>query len=118
MAMAIRPRAVLAAVAALSLFAPLACRSRIDVAAVRAALAADSRETFDLVVALQGLTRDGQADWNSADALCRGWLKWPRCDRPALEQMRRRSRLAGDRSKDPVSRAAVGGARGDAVCGS
>jgi len=107
MAMAIRPRAVLAAVAALSLFAPLACRSRIDVAAVRAALAADSRETFDLVVALQGLNRDGQADWNSADALCRGWLKWPRCDRPALEQMRRRSRLAGDVRKDPVSAAAL-----------
>src|SRR5262245_66479838 len=107
MGMAIRPRAVLAAAAALLLIAPIACRSRVDVAAVRGALAADSREAFDLVVALRGLGRDGHADWKIAEALCRGWLRWPRCDRPALEQMRSRSRLHGDVRKDPVSASAL-----------
>src|SRR6185503_40523 len=94
MGMAIRSRARVVAFAAAVLLAPVACRSRIDVGAVRTALAADSRDAFDLVVSLQGLDNDGRADWARAEATCRG-LKWPRCDRPALEEMQRRSRLAG-----------------------
>ena len=46
---------------------------------------------FDLVVALRGLESAGNTDWGRAEALCRG-LRWPRCDRPALEEMKRRSR--------------------------
>jgi len=106
MGMAIRSRALVAGFAVAVLFAPVACRSRIDVGAVRTALAADSRDAFDLVVSLQGLDNDGRADWARAEATCRG-LKWPRCDRPALEEMQRRSRLAGDARKDPVSAAAL-----------
>jgi hypothetical protein len=74
---------------------------------VRGALAADSRDAFDLVVALQGLD-GGDADWSKAEQICRA-LRWPRCDRPALEEMQRRSRLSGHVSvrKDPVSAAAL-----------
>ena len=75
-------------------FAPVACRSRVrvDASAVRSALAADSRGAFDLLVALQGLDGDGAPDWGRAESICRG-LKWPRCDRPALEEMQRRGEL-------------------------
>jgi hypothetical protein len=75
-------------------FAPVACRSRGAVGGVRASLAPDSRGAFDLLVALHGLDGDGTAEWGKAEAICRG-LKWPRCDRPALEEMQRRSRLTG-----------------------
>jgi hypothetical protein len=81
------------------------CGRRIDVGAVRAALAPDSRGAFDLVVALQGLDRGGAADWGRAEQLCRG-LRWPRCDRSALEEMQRRGRLPGAARKDPVGAAA------------
>ena len=104
MGMATRSRALVAAVLA-AVVAPGACRSRIDVAAVRGALAQDSRDAFDLVVALQGLDGSDRADWGRAEASCRG-LKWPRCDRPALEEMQRQSRLPGSARKDPVGAAA------------
>jgi hypothetical protein len=100
--MAMRSRAGALVVAGLS----SGCGRRIDVAAVRTALAADSRGPFDLVVALQGLDRDGQTDWGRAGELCRG-LGWPRCDRPALEEMRRRSRLPRAARKDAVVPAAL-----------
>jgi hypothetical protein len=87
-------------------FVPAACRSRPDVGTIRGALAADSRAAFDLVVALHGLGGDGVPDWGRAAGICSG-LKWPRCDRPALEEMQRRSKLAdGALRKDPVSAAA------------
>ena len=73
--------------AILLVFAPGGCRSgaRVDVAAVRGALADDSRGAFDLIVALQGLDSAGAPDWARAQSIC-GALKWPRCDRliPAL----------------------------------
>lgn len=75
-------------------FAPVACRPRVDVGGVRGALAPDSRGAFDLVVALHGLDGDGVADWGKAERICRD-LRWPRCERPALEEMRQRSRLTG-----------------------
>jgi hypothetical protein len=83
-----------------------ACKRRIDVDAVRAALAPDSRVPFDLVVALQGLDRTGEPDWGRADQICRG-LRWPRCDRPALEEMQRRSQLPRAARKDAVAAAAL-----------
>lgn len=102
MGMAIRrPAAAIIGTLALAAIAS-ACSRRIDVVAVRNALAPDSRDAFDLVVALQGLDGSDRPDWARAEALCRG-LKWPRCDRPALEEMQRRSRLPGDVRKDPVA---------------
>jgi hypothetical protein len=70
--------------------------SRDDVASVRAALQPDEWAVFDLVVALRGLEGGAHTDWGRAEALCRG-LRWPRCDRPALEEMKRRSRPDADR---------------------
>lgn len=64
---------------------------RGDVDAVRAAWTGQERDVLDLVVAARGLTRNGESDWVLAEQLCRG-LKWPRCDRPALEELKRRSR--------------------------
>jgi hypothetical protein len=88
-------------------FAPGACRSRVDVGEIRGALGADSRGPFDLVVALQGLGGDGVPDWGRAESICRG-LKWPRCDRAALAEMQRRGRLSGAAlRKDPVTAAAL-----------
>jgi hypothetical protein len=88
-------------------FAPGACRSRVDVGAVRGGLAADSRGAFDLLVALQSLDGDGAPDWGRAESICRG-LKWPRCDHPALEEMQRRGRPAGATlRKDPVTASAL-----------
>ena len=81
------------------------CGRRMNVGAVRGALAADSREPFDLVVALQQLDGGKETDWAQAEQLCRG-LRWPRCDRPALEEMQRRSRLPDGARKDPVAAAA------------
>jgi hypothetical protein len=88
-------------------FAPAGCRSRVDVGAVRGALAADSRAAFDLLVALQGLDEGGAADWSRSESICRV-LKWARCDRQALEEMQRRSKLSGGAArKDPVSASAL-----------
>jgi hypothetical protein len=105
--MAKRPRGcvLIGMVAALAGLPP-GCARRLDVGAVRAALAPDSRAPFDLVVALQGLDRTGDPDWGRADQICRG-LRWPRCDRPALEEMQRRSRLPRAARKDAVAAAAL-----------
>jgi hypothetical protein len=64
---------------------------RDDIDAVRASWKGQERDVLDLVVAVRGLARDGESDWDRAEQLCRG-LKWPRCDRPALEELKRRSR--------------------------
>jgi hypothetical protein len=50
-----------------------------------------ARQVFDLVVAVRGLKSDGSTDWAEAEQLCRA-LEWPRCDRPALEELKSRSR--------------------------
>jgi hypothetical protein len=50
-----------------------------------------ARDVFDLVVAVRGLKSAGDSDWGQAERLCRA-LKWPRCDRPALEELKARSR--------------------------
>jgi hypothetical protein len=64
---------------------------RGDLDAVRATTPAENRDILELVVALRGLANSGETDWNRAEQLCRG-LAWPRCDRPTLEEMKRRSR--------------------------
>ena len=64
---------------------------RTDVETVRAGVKPEDLGVFDLVVAVRGLDSAGNTDWGRAEALCRG-LRWPRCDRPALEEMKRRSR--------------------------
>jgi hypothetical protein len=64
---------------------------RGDIDAVRAAWTGQERDVLDLVVAVRGLTHNGESDWALAEQLCRG-LKWPRCDRPALDELKRRSR--------------------------
>ena|SRR5215831_6782419 len=64
---------------------------RGDLDAVRASWRGQERDVLDLVVAVRGLGNDGESDWVLAEQLCRG-LKWPRCDRPALEELKRRSR--------------------------
>ncbi|MEI9942491.1 MAG: hypothetical protein WDO69_35200 [Pseudomonadota bacterium] len=62
-----------------------------DVQAVRAPLASQQREVFDLVVAVRGLDNAGNSDWTRAEQICRG-LAWPRCDPPALAQLKEQSR--------------------------
>ena len=69
-------------------------------------MAPDQRRVFDLVVAVRGLENEGQADWDKAEQLCRG-LGWPRCDRPALEALKRRSRPSDDDRKDFQSAVAL-----------
>jgi len=69
---------------------------RTDVETVRAGVKPEDLGVFDLVVALRGLESAGNTDWGRAEALCRQ-LRWPRCDRPALEEMKRRSRPDADR---------------------
>jgi len=61
-----------------------------DLATVRAAYGGEP-EAFDLMTALRGLTSRGEIDWAGAERSCRA-LHWPRCDRPALEELRLRSR--------------------------
>lgn len=61
-----------------------------DVAAVRAGYPGE-KEAFDLVLSLRGLASHGEIDWAGAERSCRA-LRWPRCDRPALEELRVRSR--------------------------
>lgn len=62
---------------------------RADIDALRAGWQGE-REALDLVVALRGL-RDGEADFALAEQSCKA-LRWPRCDRPALEELRTRSK--------------------------
>ncbi|HET9955299.1 MAG TPA: hypothetical protein VFQ61_12380 [Polyangiaceae bacterium] len=64
---------------------------RSDVEAVRATLQPEERSVFDLIVAVRGLTNSGDSDWVRAEALCKG-LQWSRCDRAALEDLKRSSR--------------------------
>ena len=72
---------------------------RRDVETVRAGLKPEDRGVFDLVVAVRGLESEGTADWARAEAACRG-LRWPRCGRPALEELAARSRLSVVDRKD------------------
>ena len=71
--------------------------------ALRAALAPESRGVFDLIAALRAPDGAGEIDWMKAESLCRG-LGWPRCDRPALEAIGRKS--AAPVVKDAASTAA------------
>jgi hypothetical protein len=71
------------AVAAISVVFLGARARRLD--DVRASFGPDQRGAFDVLVALGGV--GGDADWARAGELCRG-LGWPRCDRPALEEMK------------------------------
>jgi hypothetical protein len=74
-------------------------RLAANLAKVGAALAPDQRRVLDLVVAVRGLESAGQTDWAKAEQLCRG-VDWPRCDRPALEELKRRSRPSEEDRKD------------------
>ncbi len=62
-----------------------------DVDAVRSGFAGQERDVLDLVIAVRGLKSAGHSEWSQAEQLCRA-LKWPRCDRPALEELKARSR--------------------------
>lgn len=62
---------------------------RADIDALRATWDGE-REALDLVIALRAL-RDGEVAWALAEQSCKA-LRWPRCDRPALEELRARSR--------------------------
>jgi len=70
---------------------PVGPELRADVEAVRASWTGRERDVLDLVAAVRGLARTGESDWELAERICRG-LEWPRCDRPALEQLKQRSR--------------------------
>jgi hypothetical protein len=65
--------------------------SHEDLESVRRSFQPQQREVFDLVVALRGLATGGNPDWSGAEKLCRT-LAWPRCERAALEQLRKSSR--------------------------
>jgi hypothetical protein len=62
-----------------------------DVDTVRSGFSGQERDVLDLVTAVRGLKNAGNSDWSQAEQLCRA-LKWPRCDRPALEELKARSR--------------------------
>ena len=62
-----------------------------DVDTVRSGFTGQERDVLDLVVAVRGLKSAGNSAWSQAEQLCRA-LKWPRCDRPALEELKARSR--------------------------
>jgi hypothetical protein len=64
---------------------------RADVDYVRDRLNAQTNGVFDLVAAVRGLDHGGTPDFGRAEQLCRG-LKWPNCERAALEQLRLSSR--------------------------
>jgi hypothetical protein len=78
---------------------------RDDVQTVSAAWNAHERSVFDLVVALRGLGSGGDSEWGKAEVIC-GTLRWPRCDRAALEQMKSSSRPAHAETKNLESVAA------------
>ena len=62
-----------------------------DADSVRSGFAGQERDVLDLVIAVRGLKSAGDSEWSQAEQLCRA-LKWPRCDRPALEELKARSR--------------------------
>ncbi len=64
---------------------------RADVDTVRSASDPETRAVLDLVVAVRGLTNGGSPAWGEAAERCQS-LRWPRCDRAALEALRTRSR--------------------------
>jgi len=64
---------------------------RADAVTVRESWPAPLRDVLALVTAVRGLRSDGQADWTAAEQLCRA-LRWQRCDRASLEQLRQRAR--------------------------
>ncbi len=66
-------------------------RLRRDVALVHDSLPESDRPVFQLVSALRGLESGGTTDWDKAQRLCEG-LAWPKCDRGALEALKKRSR--------------------------
>jgi hypothetical protein len=49
------------------------------------------RGILDLVLTVRGVGAAGQVDWERAMAQCNE-LGWPRCDRPAMEELARRAR--------------------------
>jgi len=71
---------------------PLDCSLLVllNAATVRAGLSSPEREVFELVTAVRGLNHGGNLDVPAAQQSCRA-LKWPRCDEPALEVLRKRS---------------------------
>jgi hypothetical protein len=64
---------------------------REDVEVVRSTLKDRDRDVFDLVIAARGLENGGSAQWSRTEEICHR-LGWPRCDRAALEVLRKRSR--------------------------
>jgi hypothetical protein len=103
-----RRNVVIGAVLALVALAVVVARwaaTRVDVAAVRAALPPSSRGTFDLLLVLRP-PRGGDPDWGRAEQICRD-LVWPRCDRPALELLRKRTASVFGADRDPRSAAAL-----------
>ncbi|HEY3498719.1 MAG TPA: hypothetical protein VGK73_28705 [Polyangiaceae bacterium] len=64
---------------------------KADADAVRATLEPELREAFDLVSALRGLASGGSPDFATAESLCKK-LRWGRCDRASLEELKERSR--------------------------
>ena len=106
MATGLRQSTVICTLGTLIVAAALpSCGRRMNVGAVRGALAADSREPFDLVVALQQLDGGKETDWGRAEQLCRGLV-----GRAAI------ARAGGDatahpaawpRSRDPGAAAAL-----------
>lgn len=64
---------------------------RADVDAVLATQKPEQRAVLELVVAARGLASGGTPAWAEAEARCKA-LRWPRCDRPALEALAARSR--------------------------
>ncbi len=64
---------------------------RDDVDTVRAAWKSEEPAAFDLVVALRGLYAGGNSDFARAAEICRA-LKWPHCDKRALDVMKERSK--------------------------
>jgi hypothetical protein len=90
-----------------ALFAIVARRmvTRVDVGAVRAGLPADSRGTFDLLLALHP-PAGGDPNWGQAEQICRD-LWWPRCDRPALETLHKQVGSLFGAAQDPRTAAAL-----------
>jgi hypothetical protein len=64
---------------------------RADVQAVRATETPERRAVLDLVVAVRGFESGGTPAFRQAEERCRA-LRWPRCDRSALEALAKRSR--------------------------
>jgi len=81
-------------------------RLRGNLDTVGGALTPDQRRVLELVVAVRGLASGGQTDWVSAEQRCRG-LGWPRCDRPALEALKRRGRPSEEDRREVDSAVAL-----------